>query len=250
VRTEAEQPRTAGKSGASAATEDYLRAIYRLAEDQGAERPGSVMAKALAERLGVSQAAITGMAKRLAAAGLVEHTPYQGLALTAEGRRQALRLVRRHRILECYLVARLDYRWDEVDAEVEVLEHTVSHTLVERMWQALGCPTVDPHGAPIPADEGDLAAVVDRGLCLADASPGRRYRVQRVRDCSAETLRFLAQAGLTPGVELEVRQAAAVPGQALLVAILSPAFADMRERVVALGTAVAHAISVTASRPS
>ena len=128
------------------ALQDYLKAIYKLADDS----VEAVSTSALAERLGVAAPSVTGMVKRLAAEGLIEHVPYQGVTLTVEGRRVAVETIRKHRIVEQFLVQVLGLTWDEVGAEGEVLEHCVSARVVNRMWEVLGRPASDPHGSPIP----------------------------------------------------------------------------------------------------
>src|SRR3982750_441989 len=131
--------------------EDYLKAIYQLSP-QG--RPAST--SEIAQLLALSHPSVTGMVKRLSEHGLLEHVPYRGVQLTEEGRRAALRMVRRHRLIEAYLVEFLGYSWDAVHDEAERLEHAVSDTLVERMATSLGHPNADPHGDPIPAADGSI----------------------------------------------------------------------------------------------
>ena len=121
--------------------EDYLKAIYTLSPEG---RPAST--SDIAHRLELSAPSVSGMVKRLSEQGLLEHVPYKGVQLTEEGRRAALRMIRRHRILETYLVARLGFGWDTVHEEAERLEHAVSDTLVERMAEALGNPGAGPPG--------------------------------------------------------------------------------------------------------
>ncbi len=150
-------------------TEDYLKVIYRLS---AGDAPASTTA--IAERLEVAPASVSGMIKRLAERGWLEHVPYRGVQLTGEGRRVALRMLRRHRLIEAYLVEFLGYSWDTVHNEAERLEHAVTDTLVERMARALGHPNVDPHGDPIPDREGVVEG--RRGTPLSDwpvATPGR-----------------------------------------------------------------------------
>src|SRR3954471_17722316 len=131
--------------------EDYLKAIYDL------ERVGEPAAtNDIAVRLAISPASVSGMVRRLADQGLITHEPYRGVRLTGEGRTAALRTLRRHRILECYLTEVLGYPWDRVHDEAEHLEHTASEELIERMASALGDPSHDPHGAPIPSREGEV----------------------------------------------------------------------------------------------
>ena len=129
----------------SRSVEDYLKAIYGLS---GSGQP--VSTSAIAEALDVQPASVTGMVKRMAAWGLLEHMPYKGARLTPPGTREALRVLRRHRILETYLYERLGFSWDDVHDEAERLEHAASDRLIEQMALALGSPSHDPHGAPIP----------------------------------------------------------------------------------------------------
>src|SRR4051794_33458475 len=150
----------------TAAVEDYLKAIYML---QGGDESAST--NALAARLEVTPAAVSGMLRKLAGLGLVEHEPYRGVRLTQRGRLVALEVVRHHRLLELFLVESLGMGWDEVHAEAEVLEHVLSEGLEELIAAKLGNPTLDPHGDPIPTRE--LAIADDRGGCdLYELEPG------------------------------------------------------------------------------
>lgn len=183
--------------GLSRSTEDYLKAIYSLTE-----RTEAASTSALAEALGIQPASVTGMVKRLAESNLLEHAPYRGVRLTPEGTRQALRILRRHRVLETYLVKRLDYSWDDVHAEAERLEHAASDGLINQMDRALGHPTHDPHGAPIPSNSGEIA---ERSFkTLADVEPGLEVEIRSVRDDDAEDLRQMAVLGLLPGTRVTV----------------------------------------------
>jgi DtxR family Mn-dependent transcriptional regulator len=145
------------------------------------------------------------MVKKLAAEGLVEHTPYRGVRLTAEGERIALEVLRHHRLLETYLVEELGVPWDRVHAEAEVLEHVLSEGLEERIAAKLGEPTHDPHGDPIPAADGTV--VEPTTVALTALAAGDRGRFVRVSDSDPAVLRELAELGIRPGDELEV-----VPG--------------------------------------
>lgn len=195
----------------SRALQDYLKAIYKLAGDTAEP----VSTSALAERLRVAQPSVTGMAKKLAAEGLIEHIPYQGVRLTPAGRRVAVETIRRHRIVEQFLVQVLGLSWDEVDAEAEVLEHSVSERVVNRMWEVLGRPASDPHGSPIPPPHEDLHE--PRALCaLADAPRGGCLRVARLHERSPEELRYLADLGLTPGAAVRVEERAPFQGPLLI----------------------------------
>jgi len=189
----------------SRSVEDYLKAIYGICE--GGD-PAST--SAIAEALDIQPASVTGMVKRLAEAGLLEHVPYKGVRLTEQGTRDALRVLRRHRILETYLCQRLGYAWDDVHEEAERLEHAASEELIEKMAAALGSPAYDPHGAPIPTRSGDIEYADP--ATLADASPGDRVRIRAVRDEDAAGLRSMAAEGLVPGARLLVAHAQSVAG--------------------------------------
>jgi DtxR family transcriptional regulator, Mn-dependent transcriptional regulator len=181
----------------SRSAEDYLKAIF-----DGQEASGAASTTDVARSLRVSPASVTGMIKRLGAAGLVQHVPYRGASLTATGRRAALRVVRRHRVLETYLAAKLGYGWDSVHAEAERLEHAVSDELVERMAMALGDPRYDPHGTPIPTASGQVESL--QGTPLSEVPPGEVAQVLWVSGRDAELLRYVASLGLRPGVRCEV----------------------------------------------
>ena len=177
--------------------EDYLKAIYRLSPEG---RPAST--SEIARLLELSAPSVSGMVKRLSELGLLEHLPYKGVQLTAEGRRVALRMVRRHRLIESYLVEFLGYSWDTVHSEAERLEHAVSDTLVERMAAALGHPSVDPHGDPIPTADGAIEELATTPLAVLEA--GDTAEIVRVVENDAERLRYLASLGLKPGAMLTV----------------------------------------------
>lgn len=182
----------------SASTEDYLKAVYGLAGDQ----EGAVQTTALAGALGIAPASVSGMLRRLSKDGLLTHVPYHGVRLTATGRRLALRVVRRHRILECYLTNRLGYDWDAVHAEAERLEHAVSDKLIERMALVLGDPPYDPHGAPIPTRDGEIEE--QSLVSMADVPIGAFAELRMVDDKDAECLRYLTSLGLGVGTRFEV----------------------------------------------
>src|SRR5215472_6517374 len=185
--------------------EDYLKALCDLG---GAT--GSVNTLPLARRLQVSAASATEMLGRLDALGVVRHNRYRGAILTASGAAAALEMVRHHRLLETYLVEKLGYRWDEVHEEAERLEHVMSHKMEERMSAALGSPTVDCHGGPIP----DLAGVVAASgyFSLTHARAGERLTVRRVSDRDAGVLRVAYDLGLRLGTRLEMLAVSAYEG--------------------------------------
>ncbi len=177
--------------------EDYLKVIYHLSS-QG----GFAATSEIAAHLEVSAPSVSGMVKRLSETGLIEYVPYRGVQLTAQGRRAALRMIRRHRILEVYLVQQLRYDWDGVHDEAERLEHAVSDELIERMSQALGDPRYDPHGAPIPTAEGEIEEA--DLVSVADALVGRPLELRQVGTEDPARLRYLAEQGLVPGASLTV----------------------------------------------
>jgi len=191
----------------SAAVEDYLRAIHDL-ESQGGGRVGTT---ALAERLSVSSASVTGMLKKLAELEprLVDYRRYRGVALTVAGRRIALEVIRHHRLIESYLIEALGYSWDEVHAEADQLEHVISESLEARIAEFLGHPTVDPHGDPIPGLDGRLAR--GQELPLSQLEAGQRGRITRVID-QPELLRYLDSLKMTLGAEVEVTERAPFDG--------------------------------------
>lgn len=189
----------------SGPVEDYLKAIYDL------ERMGeAATTNDIALRLAISPASVSGMVRRLADQQLITHEPYHGVRLTPDGRRAALRTLRRHRILECYLTEVLGYPWDGVHEEAERLEHAASEELVERMAAALGDPKQDPHGAPIPTRDGRVEEAALR--TLAEAAQGEKVRVRRVQDEDAERLRYLAELGIRPGSLLRILDRAPFDG--------------------------------------
>ena len=177
--------------------EDYLKAIYQLSPEG---RPAST--SEIANLLALSAPSVTGMVKRLSEHGLLEHIPYRGVQLTEEGRRAALRMVRRHRLIEAYLVEFLGYSWDTVHEEAERLEHAVSDTMIERMAGALGNPSVDPHGDPIPTADGEVQELAC--IALSDVPIGETVEISRVQESQPERLRYIASLGLRPGVHVTV----------------------------------------------
>jgi DtxR family Mn-dependent transcriptional regulator len=177
--------------------EDYLKTIYEV------ERAaGSAGTNEIAARLAVAAASVSGMLRRLAEQRLITHERYRGVRLTDAGRRAALRTIRRHRVIEAYLVQALGYPWDQVHDEAERLEHAASDDLIDRMAAAIGEPAHDPHGDPIPSREG---TVEERELeTLAAREPGESVRVLRVGDRDGERLRYLAELGITPGTVVRI----------------------------------------------
>jgi len=189
----------------SRSVEDYLKAIYGLCESGD---PASTTA--IAEALEIQPASVTGMVKRLAESGLLEYVPYRGVRLTRTGTREALRVLRRHRILETYLCERLGFSWDDVHGEAERLEHAASDALIEKMAAALEFPSHDPHGAPIPTRSGDIETT--DSSTLADVQPGGRVRIRAVKDEHSADLRSMAAEGLVPGARVLVTETQRVEG--------------------------------------
>lgn len=182
----------------SRVAQDYLKAVWS-AQEWSADRATTT---SLAIRFGVSASTVSQYIRRLTAQGLVEHTPYSSIELTDEGRALALAMVRRHRLLETFLVEELGYAWDEVHNESEVLEHAVSDGLVDRIDARLGHPSRDPHGDPIPRADGTLAKLdLTR---LAELDNGATGQVGRVSDADSEVLRYLASVGIGLGSSLVV----------------------------------------------
>jgi DtxR family transcriptional regulator, Mn-dependent transcriptional regulator len=177
--------------------EDYLKAIYRLTPEGRAAGTSEI-----ANLLELAPASVSGMVKRLSEHGLLEHVPYKGVQLTEEGRRAALRTIRRHRLIEAYLVAFLGYTWDTVHDEAERLEHAVSDQLVERMAAVLGHPSVDPHGDPIPDVDGAIHEPASTPI--SELPEGMPVELRRVDESDPERLRYIASIGLQPGVRVLV----------------------------------------------
>src|SRR5512141_2170830 len=183
-------------------TQDYLKAIYELTQDGEA-----ASTNALAARLGVEPASVTGMVQKLAAARppLVDYRKHHGAKLTAAGRRAALEVIRHHRLLETWLVKTLGYSWDEVHVEAEKLEHVISEDFEERIAAALGYPVRDPHGEPIPSSDLVMPAV--GSVPLATLEVGQRAVVRRVDAQDREFLRNLEELRLIPGTTRAVQYA-------------------------------------------
>lgn len=189
----------------SPAAEDYLKTIYKLRDDDA-----PTTTQAVAERLNVAAPSATAMIKKLAAMKLVRHTPYRGVELTPAGEKIALEVIRHHRLIETYLSEVLGLDWDKVHEEAERWEHVLSEEVEAKIAAALGHPTRDPHGAPIPSLNGEIER--DGWMRLSESSTGSRSVVRRVSDESSDILRHLGELGITPGKELEVLRAVPVEG--------------------------------------
>ena len=186
----------------SPAVDDYLKTIYHHTEWQD----DRITPSQLAAELGLAPSSVTEMVQKLAAQGLVTHRPYGPISLSPEGTRRAASIIRRHRLVETWLVRDFGYTWDEVHDEAEVLEHALSDRLLEGIDERLGRPRFDPHGDAIP----DAAGTVHREpfVLLADAVPGHSGRVLRVSDRDPHLLRAVEAAGVAVGAEVAVTDAA------------------------------------------
>ena len=180
----------------SLTVENYAKAIYQLAH---ATDGGAVATGQIAQALGVLPGTVTSMLKTLDESNLATYTPYEGVRLTASGQALALRVLRRHRLIEQLLSETLNLTWDEVHEEAEHMEHAVSDALIDRIDAYLGHPSTDPHGDPIPTADGTMAQAADRPL--VSCSAGDRFRVARVIDQSPDFLRHLSQIGLAIGAQ-------------------------------------------------
>jgi len=181
----------------SVAMREYLAEIYRLQEDEP-----TVSTTSLAERLGVSAPAVPRMLKRLKRAGYVKHIPYQGVELTEHGQEEALRELRRHRILEVFLVDVMGFAWDEAHEHADQLGQGLNDTLTERMAEMTGEPSRCPHGEPIPDKTGMLPEVDD--ICIINLNVGHKGTVSRVRTDDPERLKYFASLGLVPGADFAI----------------------------------------------
>ena len=179
------------------AVQDYLKAIWSLDQSEEATTTG------VAQVLGVASASVSGMLKKLRSQGLVRNTPYKTVKLTKKGESLALEVIRTHRLIESYLYEALGVPWDEVHDEAEALEHAISPRLVARIAEAMGNPTHDPHGEPIPPPGGARPPTIDDSSLDRMKAPAH-LRVVRVGDEDAEALRYLAKIGIVPGAKIEL----------------------------------------------
>lgn len=208
------QGRSTAIDAATTSVEDYAKTIYGLAEWDGA----SVTASALAKTLGVSNPSVSLMMRKMADLGLVEHRPYAPIALTGAGRQLALAMVRRHRLIETWLVRELGYGWGEVHEEAERLEHAVSKIFVERLDVRLGHPRVDPHGDPIPGPDLQLDYPETQLLCRVPAA--MKVRLEQVDDAVPDALSALDAHRVPIGAQVTVE---ATEGGAVVLTPLTPA---------------------------
>ena len=214
----------------SSSVGDYLKAVWELAVDSG----DAASTKGVAARLSVSSASVSNMFARLQEMGLVRYERYRGATLTERGREEALRLVRRHRLIATFLLEHLGYDWQEVHDDAERLEHAVSDGFTERLAELLGHPDHDPHGEPIPSAEGVLE--VEDSFTLSQAVAGQRVLISKVRDEDAAMLDYLGDRNLIPGRLLRVREVRALDGVVVVE--------DEEAEVYALGEPLARSIFV------
>ncbi len=182
----------------SQSVEDYLKAIYKLENEQ----EGGVSTSRLAGEMGVASASVTNMVKRLSEMGLVHYESYYGSKLTDPGEKIALEIIRHHRLLELYLKEMMGYSWDEVHDEAEKLEHHISEQFEDKIAEMLDHPNFDPHGDPIPTKDGKMPVL--KYYPLIDIPQNRSYIIQRVKDQSPDLLRYLEKQGLIPGVKVKI----------------------------------------------
>ncbi|MGO1809725.1 MAG: metal-dependent transcriptional regulator [Canibacter sp.] len=215
----------------SESTQNYLKAVWSLGE--WSDVP--VTASMVAARTGVALSTASDAIRKLSTQGLLEHARYSAVSLTPEGRSHAVTMVRRHRLIESFLVEVLRYRWDQVHEEADMLEHAVSDFMIDRIDELLGYPERDPHGDPIPAADGTVTR--PDAVLLTSVGAGARVRVERISDDDSELLQFFADHGIVYGTVLETR-AAAPYTDTLEVAVVE------HEAVLPLGRSATDAVWV------
>jgi DtxR family transcriptional regulator, Mn-dependent transcriptional regulator len=217
------------------AIEDYLKTIYMLAETES-----PVSTSRIAEARAVKPASATNMIQRLDKLNLVHYEKHYGVTLTETGEKIALEVIRHHRLIELYLIEALGFSWDEVHEQADVLEHVISEKLEERIAAALGYPTLDPHGDPIPAKDGTIIRVDAQPL--SSFSPGSTVYVARIMDdADSERLRYLGQLGLTPGTAVRVVRREPFDGPVTIV---------IGKETAVIGYTLAQSIMATSDKPA
>jgi DtxR family Mn-dependent transcriptional regulator len=220
----------------SLTVENYLKAILQISlQHEAAGVSAGVSTGELASKLHVSPGTVTSMLKTLAESGLANYKPYEGVSLTEAGRRLSLRMLRRHRLIELFLVHTLNLTWDQVHEEAEHMEHAVSDFLIDRIDDYLGRPESDPHGDPIPTAEGEMRGDAGNAVPLSTCRPGATVRLARVTNQRPEFLRYLSETGLELGAVGVVQVNNAEAG---LVTV------DFGGRAISLGTAAAESLLV------
>lgn len=202
------------ETGLTATIRKYLTQIYRLSDRGTDDAPRSnspyVSTSALAEALDVSPPAVNRMVTRLRELGMLEHEPYQGIRLTVEGQREALKQLRLHRIVEAFLVIVMGFKWHEVHDDADTMSRHLTDTLADRMWQMAGQPSACPHGEPIPSAQGVLPPLDD--VLMTEAPQNAELEITRVRTREPDRLEYLAALGLIPGAQCEIIHAAPFNG--------------------------------------
>lgn len=216
-------------------TQNYLKAVWSLREWSS----DPVTPSALAAKMGVKLSTVSDAVRKLTDQGLLEHAPYGAVSLTAQGLTHAVAMVRRHRLIESFLVDVLGYRWDQVHEEAETLEHAVSDFMIDRIDEHLGHPIRDPHGDPIPGADG--AITQPEAMPLTAWPVGADARVERISDADAELLQFFAEQGIGVGTALSTRSGS--PYSAVL-----EVFVAGSSTPIALGRAATDAVWVAAEQ--
>jgi DtxR family Mn-dependent transcriptional regulator len=232
----------------SSTVENYLKAIHEAQQRLSGDRDLVPMGQ-LSSALGVVPGTATTMVKTLAESGLVVYEPYSGVRLTAAGTKLAAAVLRRHRLVELFLVRVMGMSWDEVHDEAEQLEHAVSDRLIERMDEMLGRPSVDPHGDPIPDAEGVIQAQPQDSFTLLTCAIGESVVVSRVLDQDGEFLRFVEQSDLKPGQTIVVVSRDAAADRVIVrVGSADTGAGGSGSREIALGTRAASKLLVKIPR--
>lgn len=217
---------------ASLTVENYLKAILLIEQD--GESP-QVSTGQLADSLGLSPGSVTSMLKTLSDSKLVTYKPYAGVKLTKAGRHLAVRIVRRHRLLELFLVKTLNLSWDQVHEEAEHMEHAVSDFLIDRIDEFLDHPSADPHGDPIPSADGVMRRETDSAISLTEVGKDQRVKVVRVTNQGSGFLKFLSDSGVDLGIKCVVEQNSEAAGVVSL---------RIGDQTVSVGHAAAECILV------
>jgi DtxR family Mn-dependent transcriptional regulator len=216
----------------SKSEQDYIKSIFSLQQTSG-----SATTSALAQKLNITPASVSGMLRKLSQAKLVSHQRYRGVKLTKKGEQFGAAVIRRHRLIELFLVEVLGMPWEKVHDEAEVLEHAISEEVLERIDELLGFPRYDPHGSPIPSSSGELKA--DPTVCLDEIKQGSEVRIAEIPDDDPELVQYLTKLGLVPGARVIVRQVLRVDGTRVLLC---------GKREISVSSAVASALRVIAEK--
>lgn len=231
--TRSDRPAGSSDADLTIVAQDYLKVIW-TAQEWSHEK---VSTKMLSERMGVSASTASESIRKLADQGLVDHEKYGAVTLTEEGRKAAVRMVRKHRLLETYLVNELGYRWDEVHDEAEVLEHAVSDLLLAKIDAKLGHPERDPHGDPIPRPNGQVPTPNARQL--SDCANEEHGAVARISDFDPEMLRYFDSVGISLDSHITVLERRDFAGT-VSIAVRSPGCDE--NKTLDLGNPAAQAI--------